>query len=527
MLSLFQIDLENENLPKSICKDCWSRTESTYEFIELVQESEQKFLMKQEVTDGEEEEEQQESALEKLSKLKMLNVRSTRSMTRAESPNLLVVDRIVPACDDFFLSRKLETLSKNVTIQKVSAVESPQRKKVKISASQKTDIKQEPMTSGDEGDGGQENNFVDDNPATSSSEEEYSKPLRRSPTKSASTKSPNERNQPVRVITMASNAIFLCMTCKMKFSTFDGLKEHMQTCEACKMSTLTCETCGKISKHRKAFYQHRLSHRAKVEIVCELCGKVYTNKFNLENHKSLAHGEVIVEEGIIYKCQICNQQFSNRKTLFDHISSHSKDPVNLLCDECGKTFTSQDSLKAHVRSHLNIRNFRCEHCDKRFRSRTGLLQHTHIHTGEKAFKCSRCPREFAKRESLLIHERQHSGLLPYSCVHGDICSSSFASLNQLKIHLKRVHPNDRGPGPTAALTNALQKRREQEATTPPTATVTSETAMPMELPRHAMFGEESANLASFMNNRMSMLMTATGGMMPGYPEAYPGHLGRY
>jgi uncharacterized Zn-finger protein len=407
------------------------------------------------------------------------------------------IESSVPPCKDANLFKKLQTISKNITIQKIAPTPRPKRKKAKLDND--FSIKQEVFSSDDGGN----NHF--DNDSDSSDDEPLRKPAAKS-TKS-SDKDASKKKPKVQIITMEASAVFLCMTCKEKFPTFEILKEHMKTSEKCMVSNLTCETCGKISKTKKAYYQHNLVHRHKVEIVCELCGKMYSNRFNLENHKSLAHGETIEEEGIVYKCQICEKQFTNRKILYEHIGTHSNEPLSLLCEACGKAFTSKDSLKAHIRSHLNIRNFKCDYCDKRFRSRVGVLQHSHVHTGEKAFKCTHCHREFAKKESLLIHERQHTGDLPYICVHSDYCRSSFASLNQLKNHLKKVHPHENAPstsGRAPPLPPPPVPHREKEA----------EIVRPFE-------SNENVDLASFMTNRMSMLMASS--IMPGQPL----HMNRY
>lgn len=93
-------------------------------------------------------------------------------------------------------------------------------------------------------------------------------------------------NKPT-VVKMLCEASFVCMTCKINVSTFEELRMHMKTNVACKKINLTCETCGKCCDSKKSLYQHSLTHKQKSSFVCEECGKVYTNRFNLENHKSL------------------------------------------------------------------------------------------------------------------------------------------------------------------------------------------------------------------------------------------------
>lgn len=175
-------------------------------------------------------------------------------------------------------------------------------------------------------------------------------------------------NKPT-VVKMLCEASFVCMTCKINVHTFEELKIHMKTSIACKQINLTCDACGKICDSKKSLYQHSLTHKQKSAFVCEECGKIYTNRFNLENHKSSFHGEQVEEYGSIYKCKICDDAFTNRKDLYDHLSNHRKMPSVNLCDTCGKCFNYPEQLRSHVRVHSDHRPFPCTYCDKRFRSR--------------------------------------------------------------------------------------------------------------------------------------------------------------
>lgn len=92
-------------------------------------------------------------------------------------------------------------------------------------------------------------------------------------------------NKPT-VVKMLCEASFVCMTCKINVNTFEELRIHMKTNVACKKIHTTCDVCGKCCDSKKSLYQHSLTHKQKSAYVCEECGKVYTNRFNLENHKS-------------------------------------------------------------------------------------------------------------------------------------------------------------------------------------------------------------------------------------------------
>lgn len=139
----------------------------------------------------------------------------------------------------------------------------------------------------------------------------------------------SSKSKNVIVIKMDRPAAYVCTTCQSRFPDFERLKEHIKTSKKCKIVNLTCEVCDKVCDTKKALYAHTLTHRYKSTFVCDECGKTYTNRFNLENHKSSVHGEQIEEYGSIYKCKVCENQFTNRKDLFDHVESHSKFDVSI------------------------------------------------------------------------------------------------------------------------------------------------------------------------------------------------------
>lgn len=160
-------------------------------------------------------------------------------------------------------------------------------------------------------------------------EEVESKPQKKIKRKLSSAKL--QRQSKVQIVHIQGPASYICMTCKDKFPTFETLKEHIKSNLPCKSVNLTCDKCPKVCDNKKSLYQHSLTHRDKWSYMCEECGKSYSNRFNLENHKSSFHGDSVDEYGSIYKCKICDKQFTVRKELYQHISSHSKEVSSFLC----------------------------------------------------------------------------------------------------------------------------------------------------------------------------------------------------
>lgn len=148
--------------------------------------------------------------------------------------------------------------------------------------------------------------------------------IRTSTTMASGKSHKNKKSQKLTVVKMKSPAAYVCMTCKHKYNSFEELKDHMENNKQCKEMHMTCETCGKVCENKKSLYQHQLTHKEKNTFVCDECGKIYTNRFNLENHKSSVHGDRVEECGSIYKCKVCDDQFTNRADLYAHIKFHTK-----------------------------------------------------------------------------------------------------------------------------------------------------------------------------------------------------------
>jgi KRAB domain-containing zinc finger protein len=52
----------------------------------------------------------------------------------------------------------------------------------------------------------------------------------------------------------------------------------------------------------------------------------------------------------VYKCGICERDFSLSNSLLSHIRSHTRDKP-YKCDICGKRFSWNWNLERHIRTH--------------------------------------------------------------------------------------------------------------------------------------------------------------------------------
>uniref|UniRef100_A0A8C0FQT0 Zinc finger protein 777-like n=1 Tax=Bubo bubo TaxID=30461 RepID=A0A8C0FQT0_BUBBB len=85
-----------------------------------------------------------------------------------------------------------------------------------------------------------------------------------------------------------------------------------------------------------------------------------------------------------YKCNKCQECFSQKKMLIIHQRMHSGRSAGVRwCPYCGKTFSHPSTLIRHQRIHTGERPYQCNECPKRFTQKQHLLQHEKIHLRER------------------------------------------------------------------------------------------------------------------------------------------------
>ena len=96
-----------------------------------------------------------------------------------------------------------------------------------------------------------------------------------------------------------------------------------------------------------------------------------------------------------------------------------------ICEQCGKTFASQQNLKIHIdRVHKKLKPFVCEWdigdgqiCNKTFATQQDLQRHIDtIHKKETPYRCEECGKAFSTRKNLEIHiNRVHQKSRSFVC----------------------------------------------------------------------------------------------------------------
>lgn len=240
-----------------------------------------------------------------------------------------------------------------------------------------------------------------------------------------------------------------------------------------------CEHCGMIFKNVIDKRNHRRTHSQPKRFECDICGKKFSQKANLEIHKTHVHHDLIldndgdneeedddeVEEG---NSNMFNQQHDtelNSSNNEDLNNNHVRSPVDLKdvrvfhCNalQCGKGFISYDKLMHHIevdhpgsvrplkketkKDKLKeplpkIHQCSKEGCGKSFAKISDLTRHTRIHTGERPYVCTYCQASFNQRYRLTTHTRIHTGEKPFRC---EYCGKSFARGDAVQSHIFSIH----------------------------------------------------------------------------------------
>lgn len=190
---------------------------------------------------------------------------------------------------------------------------------------------------------------------------------------------------------------FICVVCSSAFSTYSRLTTHKlthginmeSTCGApaqqpqpdhkddLSQSTdllqdesmsdrfeipqfFSCEYCSKKCLHYTYFCLHRrLKHPPDVQShKCDRCSVDFKTSWRLSYHRKTVHGQPAADEKPAekYNCTVCSRQFVkigalNLHKTRTHIDVVGNNVCKYLCHLCGKFFSSEFSLKAHVKIH--------------------------------------------------------------------------------------------------------------------------------------------------------------------------------
>ncbi|XP_044737608.1 zinc finger protein 91-like [Chrysoperla carnea] len=232
-----------------------------------------------------------------------------------------------------------------------------------------------------------------------------------------------------------------CKLCPAKFTKNNSLYKHMRYVHKIIKTRQRpkCEKCEETFQTKRILLKHiRKMHKdekikSKDQIVnCEICGKSFKRCY-LSRHM-FSH-----EERDSVACKFCEKKFKSILTLQEHIRNYHNSSglvYKFLCNQCGLKFRTKYHLNNHLVTHTKARPFACDKCDKTYPRRSRLKIHvSRVHLNERNFVCTFCSQAFFDKKILLNHVRRHTGEKPFKC---SMCDKSFIQKVALKGHMK-VH----------------------------------------------------------------------------------------
>lgn len=111
----------------------------------------------------------------------------------------------------------------------------------------------------------------------------------------------------------------------------------------------------------------------------------------------------------------------------------------MTCNIYGCTFqcARKSDLDRHKQLHVEQRNIVCEQCGKTFTSVSILNDHVlYIHNKERQFICEECGKAFKRNSLLKRHKLSHQQYRPFACMQ---CSTAFKRSHHLSRHMETCH----------------------------------------------------------------------------------------
>jgi uncharacterized Zn-finger protein len=189
-----------------------------------------------------------------------------------------------------------------------------------------------------------------------------------------------------------------------------------------------CTYCGKQFQYMKDLKRHLPVHTGVKPYKCEECGKCFGRPDKLGAHiklhtkpkkrksgyKSRADVEKAGEDSASEKDKPLTDLYdANGRVNTEMFAAVEKtasavtDGKPHMCSYCGKQFTRENNLTAHIRTHTGERPYVCFYCSKAFTRSERLKLHLRTHTGEKPYECQMCFKLFSRLHNLNRHSLTH------------------------------------------------------------------------------------------------------------------------
>uniref|UniRef100_A0A2M4CYL7 Putative homeobox transcription factor sip1 n=1 Tax=Anopheles darlingi TaxID=43151 RepID=A0A2M4CYL7_ANODA len=246
----------------------------------------------------------------------------------------------------------------------------------------------------------------------------------------------------------------ICLMCSLTMQEFQCFRDR------CLKYDEIFRRCRQLSeKKQRDVIDHRqkaaasLPLDAKPSLCCQYCQQQFSNKVDLNQHLDQTHGDRNRQPPLNGAAQLVEGSTAPVVPAVNGTQGPMPKPRNICCAYCPRKFTRQMYYEQHLQKHTKLkvqreRPFRCSCCPRSFESLPRLKFHEKKEHGKKtskktnegtSFVCPECSKSFKYRYSLRMHILNHRGQLPFVC---EICDSGFYNVNYLTAHKARYHgPN--------------------------------------------------------------------------------------
>ncbi|XP_071555513.1 uncharacterized protein [Temnothorax nylanderi] len=240
---------------------------------------------------------------------------------------------------------------------------------------------------------------------------------------------------------------FKCQQCSQTFSIEQTYLSHIQNHDnyKCPRCDITFASKKKAHEHFKVVHSPKLSEQDSTNgpYFCADCRHTFAKKDDYFRHlESALHLNKVnrdVPIRAIFSCAICSKRLITQRALDQHIRRIHKGAKRFACNIYGCTFqcARRTDLDRHKQLHVEERNIVCEHCGKTFTSVSILKDHVlYIHSKERQFICEECGKAFKRNSLLKRHKLSHEQHRPFACMQ---CSTAFKRSHHLTRHMETCH----------------------------------------------------------------------------------------
>ena len=218
-----------------------------------------------------------------------------------------------------------------------------------------------------------------------------------------------------------------------------------------------CHICSKTFARTDEFKDHRSKcTKLKKKWSCPKCPKGFTQKALLDQHYDYYH----TSKPKKFVCKPCNKDFPLKKSYLEHNRHlHNDGDYKYVCDLCGRGFFVKGEYTCHRLSHTTLRPYACGICQKSAFATPGQLNAHLKRCGKEADEeCGQCGKKFSSKQSVEKHVREHHNKkVTWAC---PLCEGSiYSSEGGYYKHLRKAHNITRGGKKLEA---ELIKRRQEE-----------------------------------------------------------------